>query len=896
MKLKVIGMKTIYVALMILTTSVGFAQTTTWISGVPGFWNNAANWDNGVPVAGVAVVFNNTGVGNCIIDIPGAVATTLTITAGYTGNIDLNGNTLAVGPGGNHRFLGGTFTNGIISITGNSGAEFDGTDLAASVTLNVNLGTAAGVFEGDGGTTFGGPVTVTAHSILLDGSTYNDLTSLTKTSAAAPTASLGEGGNIFNGTTIISNAMNEVFRTASAAGDTFNGQLTLSLDGTSPACKLELAYGAGTTTSFNNNVRVKTANNSGLSSVFGGFIANNAWISFGQTAAPLAPPAGGLSSLATGFTIREEAGANAFDQERDLAGEFLWGDLVLNNFTQSGATAQGINFRIPNLLPTDPSVTSLRLLIKNSTFNGSVTFSASNFYISGSTFNGLTNSFTKTVGSGSDSVDPPPSFLYTWDGGNTFNNTTTIDNRGQCTMVLGGTTGDTFNGNVTFSSNQDLSSYMIANIGTTSFKGNIILVQNDVTPSPPNINFGFSGGAVVLDGSAVQALNSNASIPRFRSLTIKNASGITTNTPTIISNNLDLVSGIVTLDDNDYMSFLNDATVTNAKDESHVDGIVRKTGNDAFIFPIGDEGAYHPLGISAPASITSEFSAEYFLDDHGVGAAADGGMVKVSDCEFWVINRTQGTDVVSATLYWNSPSSFCHTDYITSGFESQLQVARWSGSLWNNLGHTNLQGAAADGTDGHFTSSVTLPDANLHVLTFGSLALENMLPVTLLAFDVVPSKDGAVVVWQTASEHDNDYFTIERMQKNEFFPIAKVRGAGTTKALQDYRWTDRNPLSGLSYYRLKQTDFNGSSSYSEVVALELQRDGTPYPNPVKNILHLDGLGIEKDSKVSVTDVTGHSVLTGKGVEKLDVSSLKPGIYHVAVQSGATIKWYSIKKE
>ncbi len=896
-------MKAVIVGFFIFVSSVAFSQNKTWNSAVQSNWNNAANWlPAGVPTAANTVIFN--GGGNCVLDVAPTV-TAIQMSVTYTGQIIMNGNTLTISGAGVNILTGGSFSGGGIASTltfnSQTAVPFAGTDTDANVSVTGTLTTANGEFSGTASTTFGGPVNITAHSILLNGSTYNGTTTLTKSSISPATNSIGTGGNWFRGTTTIHNAMNATFRTASTTGDTFDGALTLILDGTDPDCKLELAHGLGTTTQFNNNIRVKTgglgAANAGLTSVSGGFIADNGWIMFGQPAAPLASAVGGLSTLATGFTIREEAGASVFDQERDLPGEFLWGDLVLNNFTQLGNTTQSINLRIPNLLPGDPSVTALRLIITNSTFNGSInSFSASNLYISGSTFNGTTNTFIKTVGSGSDGVDPPPSFLYTWDGGNTFNNTTTIENRGQCTMVLAGTTGDTFNGNVTFTSNQDQSAFMIANLGTTTFKGNITLGQNDIVPSPPNIQFGYSGGSVVFEGAALQTLSSTASIPTFRSLTIKNANGITLSIPIVITNNLDFVTGIVNGGGSNYVSFLDGATATNAKNSSFVDGIVRKTGNDAFTFPIGDNGTFHPLGISAPSNATSEFSAQYFLGDHGAGSTADGGMVKVSDCEFWLLNRLVGTDNVSATLYWNEPSSFCHTDYITPGFEDQLRVARWSGALWNNLGQTNLQGAAADGTDGNFATSGALPDANSHALTFGSLVVQNMLPITLLSFEVVATKEGAEVLWQTATENDNDFFTIERMQQSEFVAIAKVRGAGTTNTPQNYKWADRKPLPGLSYYRLKQTDFNGTSTYSEVVALNIERNGTPYPNPVKDILHLDGLTIDHDSKVTVSDVTGHIVINDYAGETLDVSSLKPGIYHVAVQSEGIIQWYSIKKE
>lgn len=858
-------MKAVIVGFFLLVTEVCFAQT--WISPVQSNWNNPANWLPAVvPGPGSTVVFTGATTGNCVLDIAPVIAG-IQINGTYTGQIIMNGNTLTVNGVVANVLNGGSFSGGGVASTLTFNSQnvvpFDGTDTDANVSVTGTLTTANGTFSGTANTTFGGPVNITAHSILLNGSTYNSTTTFTKFSVSAPTNSLGTGGNTFNGTTTLVNDMNAIFRTGATNPDTFNGQLTLSLAGTSAACDLQVAF-ASAGNAFNGNILIRSDTETGL---------EGAEISFGA--------GGGTSTLSSGNTLREVDAAT--DQ-------FVYGDFILNNFTQLGSTAQTLHLRC-----VDPSIDDLTLQISNSTFNGTVDYQASNPFISNSTFNGVTT-LIKTGSTGTDgSFGPPPHAAFTWGGGNTFNNTTTIRNNGLCTLVLGGTNGDTFNAAVTFITQTASSKFIIGLNGTTTFRNNVTLTQ---LAGSPTINFGYTSGSgsVVLEGSALQTISSTASIPTFRSLTIKNANGITLSIPIVITNNLDFVTGIVNGGGSNYVSFLDGATATNAKNSSFVDGIVRKTGNDAFTFPIGDNGTFHPLGISAPSNATSEFSAQYFLGDHGAGSTADGGMVKVSDCEFWLLNRLVGTDNVSATLYWNEPSSFCHTDYITPGFEDQLRVARWSGALWNNLGQTNLQGAAADGTDGNFATSGALPDANSHALTFGSLVVQNMLPITLLSFEVVATKEGAEVLWQTATENDNDFFTIERMQQSEFVAIAKVRGAGTTNTPQNYKWADRKPLPGLSYYRLKQTDFNGTSTYSEVVALNIERNGTPYPNPVKDILHLDGLTIDHDSKVTVSDVTGHIVINDYAGETLDVSSLKPGIYHVAVQSEGIIQWYSIKKE
>lgn len=849
---------------MVLLGSPAFSQI--WIAAGPGpkNWNDGANWSTGVPPgAGQTAFF--TGASNIACQLTANVIISNIVLSGFVGNINLNTFNLTIQPGGNNSFLSGNIVGtGNIFINSTSNATFDGTTFGANVNISATLTTATGIFTGGPGTTFGGNVTVTAHSILLNGSTYNGTTTLTKSSVATPVSSLGNGGNTFNGATTIVNDMNETFRTGSINPDFFSAQVTLALTGTSSACRLQVAYASAGNTF--RNIRVRSDNDISL---------QTAELSFGA--------GGGTSTMASGFTIDEVTPGYNLNTDN----EFNYGDLILNNFTQTGNTAQSINLRLVN-----PSVNNARFYLNNCTFNGTVTFLASNPYVANSTFNGVTT-LTKTTGTGTDgSFGPPPHPAFTWDGGNTFNNTTTIRNLGQCTLVLGGTAGDVFNADVTFHSNQATSKFMIATTGTTIFRGNVSLTQS---LAGPTIAFGYSGGIVSFAGATPQTLSSQYSIPTFVNLVMQNASGLTLSTPTVVTTSLDMTTGVITSTTTNYLSLTAGAIVTNASDASFVDGPVRKTGKVPFVFPIGDAGAYHPIAISAPSDVAAEFSAQYFLADHGLGSTADGGMVKVSDCEYWTLTRLVGTDNVSATPYWNGPSSFCHVNYIT--VPAQLQVARWSGTLWNNLGQTNLQtGAQPDGTDGNLTTSSALTNAASHTITFGSLDELNVLPINLISLTVTAVADGAEIAWVTASERNNAYFSVEKLEGTEFVELAKVAGAGTTSVSQSYKWTDQHTMPGLSYYRLKQTDIDGLASYSEVVAFQLDIDEVPYPNPVKGTLHLDGLKFDEHSIVVVKDISGHIVFTSKATKTIDLGGLVPGLYQVGIKSNRNIKWYRVAKE
>ncbi len=168
----------------------------------------------------------------------------------------------------------------------------------------------------------------------------------------------------------------------------------------------------------------------------------------------------------------------------------------------------------------------------------------------------------------------------------------------------------------------------------------------------------------------------------------------------------------------------------------------------------------------------------------------------------------------------------------------------------NNLGLLRLM---VD-NDGDFTSGVTLVSptsfngtnntvtftvdfTNGQYYTLGSEEV-GALPVNLLSFTAnVVGNHTVKLNWTTATEENNSFFSVERSSNGvDFQVIEMVDGAGNSIGLQHYEFTDKSPLSGFSFYRLKQTDFNGESDYSELRSVFIKDNPevvyTVYPNPV----------------------------------------------------------------
>jgi Secretion system C-terminal sorting domain len=162
------------------------------------------------------------------------------------------------------------------------------------------------------------------------------------------------------------------------------------------------------------------------------------------------------------------------------------------------------------------------------------------------------------------------------------------------------------------------------------------------------------------------------------------------------------------------------------------------------------------------------------------------------------------------------------------------------------------------------------------------------LPIELIEFTAVPEKSTVNLNWSTASELKNDYFTVERgLNGVDFEPIAQVNGAGTSTSVHYYSMVDSSPIEGWSYYRLKQTDFDGSNDYSDVVAVQFKEelDVSLYPNPANSSFELRGKSIH-DSEIVLMDALGQRVeivpVFGNDHVHVETKNMANGIYFVQI--------------
>ena len=141
------------------------------------------------------------------------------------------------------------------------------------------------------------------------------------------------------------------------------------------------------------------------------------------------------------------------------------------------------------------------------------------------------------------------------------------------------------------------------------------------------------------------------------------------------------------------------------------------------------------------------------------------------------------------------------------------------------------------------------------------------LPIQLINFEANVNEHVIDLKWMTATEINNDYFTVEKSNNvKKWEEVLSTSGAGNSNTTLEYAATDYNPITGVSYYRLKQTDYDGAYTYFDIVAVNYQTNSDEnfnvFPNPIKigesvNIKNLVG----NDLIVVLQDVNGKKYFT-----------------------------------
>lgn len=205
---------------------------------------------------------------------------------------------------------------------------------------------------------------------------------------------------------------------------------------------------------------------------------------------------------------------------------------------------------------------------------------------------------------------------------------------------------------------------------------------------------------------------------------------------------------------------------------------------------------------------------------------------------------------------------------------------------------------------GTYLITITNPDGQTTTIP---ITIGAPLPIELLSFTAHSVEEGCQLEWVTATELNNDYFTLEKsVDGKQTEDVGIVNGAGTSTNTLNYSLIDEHPYVGVSYYRLKQTDYDGRFEYSEFVPFHSGKTNFNIANVIADQsqqaikVYVNNNGDEVVD-YELIDGQGKIVLRGtypttKGINLLllDGSALQNGVYYITLinkQNTITRKLY-----
>jgi len=486
-----------------------------------------------------------------------------------------------------------------------------------------------------------------------------------------------------------------------------------------------------------------------------------------------------------------------------------------------------------------------------------------------------------------------------------FNNVTFISNNNSAFRVRTGASVGvstlTINGNLTLSSTSTVeltgNTVTSGNGGRIHLKGNLINAGIITTTGAGGTTNDFE-----INGTANQSLSNTGTFSGTRLLFImNNAAGATLNTPLILPSNLALTSGKITTTTPNLLTMIEGSSYTGGSTTSFIDGPIKKIGNTDFTFPVGTGSIYAPIGISGGlgATVSDEFTAQYLRTNpqNVNGVVYDVGINHISYVEYWTLARVgAATKIVTLDVH---PTSFAKV--LANTFVTRFNTTGPPLNTWLNIASTpSALGPCVVPYQCGTTATTTA------ISSFGDFTLStdldfatNPLPVKLIKFSAIKiSSSLAALNWQLAECCSKDaLFELEKSSDSRnFVLLSRINGSETNKF---YFYNDSRLGKGISYYRLKMTDTDGSVKYSKVIAIVNEEKGfvitSIAPNPVQHTASLT-ISAAKQSSVDfkVYDMTGNmvkqwqsAIASGINVVNMEVSALANGTYHVLASSADT---------
>lgn len=285
-----------------------------------------------------------------------------------------------------------------------------------------------------------------------------------------------------------------------------------------------------------------------------------------------------------------------------------------------------------------------------------------------------------------------------------------------------------------------------------------------------------------------------------------------------------------------------------------------------------------------PVTITNNGTSDYF----GVGVkngvfkyrlSGDTIRTEAVNKTWDIMNRSGGPANINITLQWNA------ADQLPGFDRNHVYLNHFTNGAWDP-GNP----APALGTGPFLVTRNNITSFS----PFSVTSSQGALPVTLVSFTAQPINGAIELHWQTASEQNTSYFSVERSADGiHFLEIGKAEAAGNSAVEISYLFTDVHPQSGNNYYRLKMIDKDASFAYSKIVVVKNDNHIALFrifPSPANNILYVKAKGIQGMVTIQVFDANGRRLKMEKAIlgngnpYLLNIQDLPKGVYHLRLQN------------
>ena len=296
-----------------------------------------------------------------------------------------------------------------------------------------------------------------------------------------------------------------------------------------------------------------------------------------------------------------------------------------------------------------------------------------------------------------------------------------------------------------------------------------------------------------------------------------------------------------------------------------------------------------------PQTSTTAFTARTFL--------------KLQSTGYYKVGIMKGSTTLEPVTAYSTDSFAFNTTYlmvvkyeIISGitndsckvymFSSGIPSTEPTMAAVSTVGGTNVDATAIGRVLLRQGSSSASPTLTIGNLRLSPIWANGPLPVEFSGFKGTILNNTVNLDWNTSSEISNKGFEVERsFNGNEFESIGFVKGAGNSNKLLSYQFNDENARFPVTFYRLKQIDFDGKFDYSSIISISNDENKIEItPNPFVETVNIQALNQDQFVSAEIIDITGKvkASLSGKGNLTMDTKDLSQGIYFIRINNSEKV--------